>query len=315
MAAKNAVVTFHQVPSATWFRNTLQTIGRLFRFANVDEVDAFLHGDHPLRSSCLVSFDDGDRSFRDVALPVLQELSIPALLFVSPAILAANSGYWFQELGELRRRLDAATIRRTMAEQLDIRYDAVTGFAINSLAKQMPLADLRQVIEALQGQSTVTGSTTDNLSLDEVRDLSQLDLITIGAHTMHHAILRNESREIATREIDDSIDTLAELTGQPIRTFAYPNGVPGVDFSDREQRALREKGVTLAFATHSGFLGPKTDPLAIPRIAMSATPADTGSKVMGKLLLAPFWDKLRNQRELEQRRRIAVLLAEQGQPQ
>ena len=49
-------------------------------------LDAVLSGNLP-RRSLLITFDDGYRSFVDIALPVLRRLGLPSVLFVTGACL------------------------------------------------------------------------------------------------------------------------------------------------------------------------------------------------------------------------------------
>ena len=46
--------------------------------------------------------------------------------------------------------------------------------------------------------------------------------VEIGAHTVTHPDMSELDRETCRREMADSRDELAELVGEPVRTFAYP---------------------------------------------------------------------------------------------
>ena len=46
---------------------------------------------------------------------------------------------------------------------------------------------------------------------------------------------------------------VADVTGVPVRSFAYPNGRPGVDYSSATVDIVRDAGIDAAFTTSPGF--------------------------------------------------------------
>jgi peptidoglycan/xylan/chitin deacetylase (PgdA/CDA1 family) len=303
----NLVLHFHRTPSAAWFRQALETVGRLYRFVPVDAVRGYFHGGRRVNGVCHVTFDDGDRSFVDVALPVLEALGVPATLFVAPDVLASGRNYWFQELHHVRQRVDDDVIRRQIAAQTGWEHAQVVSYSLMTLFKALPLAAMWQVIDALEQMHGLPSAPPANISLKEAAGLDRHPLITIGAHSLTHPVLANESDAEAERQIAGSVAQLAALLGRPVRVFAYPNGAAGLDYGPRERALLRTAGVELAFATDSGYFGPATDPLAIPRAGLAAAPRETSPWIVTKLLLTPAWDRLRRDEENQERRRLAAL--------
>ena len=295
----NLVMTFHGVPSGAWFRRALETIGRWYRFVEVAEVRDFFYAGRRFNSGCLVTFDDGERNFADEALPVLEALGIPAVLFVSPGVLSGGGNYWFQDLRTLRVAVGDNVIRQAAAARLGGPADQVAGYSVLALLKSLRLAQIRQLLDDLAAQHDVRFDQRWNLTLEEVAALDRHPLVTIGAHSMHHPILANETDDVAEQEIAGSVAALQALLGRPVDLFAYPNGARGLDYGAREQRLLRESGVRLAFATDTGFFNARTDPLAIPRAALSGN--ESGREIQARLAAVPVWDRLRTGRERSER--------------
>ncbi len=300
----NLVMTFHGVPSSAWFRRALETIGRWYRFVEVGEVRDFLHAGQRFNNGCLVTFDDGEHSFADEALPVLEALGIPAVLFVSPGVLSAGN-YWFQDLRTLRARVGDEVVRQTAAARLGVSADRVAGYSVLALLKSLRLDEIRQLLDDLAAQNGVRFDQRWNLTLDEVAALDRHPQVTVGAHSMHHPILANETDDVAEQEIAGSVQALQALLGRPMDTFAYPNGARGLDYDGRERRLLRECGVRLAFATDTGFINGQTDPLAIPRAALSGDESER--EILARLAAVPVWDRLRTGRERSERLAIRRL--------
>ncbi|MEZ4769788.1 MAG: polysaccharide deacetylase family protein [Caldilineales bacterium] len=295
----NLVMTFHSVPSGAWFRRALETIGRWHRLVEVEEVRDYFTTGRRFNSGCLVTFDDGERSFADEALPVLEAMGVSAVLFVSPGVLSSGGNYWFQDLRTLRALVGDDAIRRAAAGQFG---GASEGHSVSALLKSLRLEEIRRLLDDIAAQNHVSFDQRWNLTLGEVARLDRHPLVTIGAHSMHHPILANETDETARHEIAESVSALQSLLGRPVDLFAYPNGAHGLDFGPREQSLLRECGVRLAFVTDTGFFDGRTDPLAIPRAALGGH--ESMRSIQARLAAVPVWDRLRTGRERGERQAL-----------
>lgn len=292
-------MTFHGVPSSAWFRRALQTVDRWYSFVAVEDVSDYFAAGQRFDSSCLVTFDDGERSFATEALPVLEAMGVPAVLFVSPGVLGSGANYWFQDLRTLRARVGDNAILQALTAQIGLPAMQLAGYGVLALLKSLRLAEIRQLLDDLAAQNGVQFDQRWNLSLDEIAALDHHPLVTIGAHSMNHPILANESDDVAEQEIAGSVSALQALLGRPVDVFAYPNGARGLDYGAREQRLLRKWDVRLAFATDTGFFDEDTDPLAIPRAALSGH--ESVREIQARLAAVPVWDRLRAGRERQER--------------
>ena len=208
-------------------------------------------------------------------------------------------------LRTLRARVGDDAIRQAAAGRLGVPIDRVAGHSVLALLKSLRLAQIRQLLDDLATQHGVRFDQRWSLALDEVAALDRHPLVTIGAHSMHHPILANETDDVAEQEIAGSVAALQTLLGRSVDLFAYPNGARGLDFGARDQRLLRECGVRLAFATDTGFFNARTDPLAIPRAALSGD--ESGREIQARLAAVPIWDWLRTGRERSERLAIRRL--------
>ena len=147
-----------------------------------------------------------------------------------------------------------------------------------------------------------------NIGIEEFKQIANSDLITIGAHTINHPILRNEKDAQARWEIGESVEKLSDMLGRKIRYFAYPNGEIGLDFDSREQLILKENKIKLAFTTNQGFFNKKTNPLNIFRSGFVGSARENIPWVVTKLLLMPLWDMIRSKKEREEREQIKKAL-------
>ena len=83
---------------------------------------------------------------------------------------------------------------------------------------------------------------------------------------MIHPVLANESAERSLAEISQSVEGVAELLDREVTAFAYPNGLGGVDFTQREADYARRCGIRAAFSVDPGAVRPGLDMMALPRV-------------------------------------------------
>lgn len=82
----------------------------------------------------------------------------------------------------------------------------------------------------------------------QIKELSEDELCTIGAHTMRHRMLRKLKRADAQWEIEQGRKQLQQLLGQSIKYFAYPYGnIEAV--SKRDINIVKRAGYEYAFST------------------------------------------------------------------
>lgn len=114
----------------------------------------------------------------------------------------------------------------------------------------------------------------------QVRRLRTLGM-DVGAHTVTHPILRRLDDRAADAEIVRSKAELEEILGEPVQVFAYPNGVPGVDYGAEHVAMVRNCGFTAAVSTAWGAASMRSDRFQLPRF----TPWDRSRWRYGARLL------------------------------
>jgi peptidoglycan/xylan/chitin deacetylase (PgdA/CDA1 family) len=89
--------------------------------------------------------------------------------------------------------------------------------------------------------------------------------MSIGGHTHRHPILSRLPEDEARHEIEHNRDLLADWLGEPPRVFAYPNGVPSIDYGQRDRRLVRDAGYEAAVTTGHGVARLGDDEFQLPR--------------------------------------------------
>ena len=121
---------------------------------------------------------------------------------------------------------------------------------------------------SMLGISSTLYVTTGNI--DGANGISRIDLeklcyetdhVELGAHTVNHPRLDEVLRDEAYREIVDSRDSLEQLLGRKIRSFAYPHGA----YDAKVRQIVIDAGFDSAAAVKNALSHDQDDPWAIAR--------------------------------------------------
>ena len=273
------IVTYHRIletsdplqksePDVPTFRWQMKLLADCFNVMPLkDALAAMAAGALPPRAVC-ITFDDGYRSMHDLALPILSEFDLPATVFVTSGYVGEGN-MWNDKILEALRRMPAGALdlREVGLGMREIRTMADRQRAIDTLtetAKYLPprrRVELIACLEKLAGGELAPGLM---LTPETLRTLTQ-HRIEIGAHTVSHPILTSLDPDSARYEIEECKRHLEEITGSPVRFFAYPNGKIGSDFDARHVAMVRAAGFSAAFSTAAGAASPVNDRFQLPR--------------------------------------------------
>ena len=304
----DSVLAFHSVTDGAWLESLITSLARKFAFGCLQDLIRYYAGLRFEKPLCLITVDDGDRTFYDVMWPVLRKHGVPATVFVSPQACSQRKNFWFQEIRAFRPEL----LRTAAARVLGVGPAVLAPFRVESIFKALSVSRMAEVIDACQRAEGRPTPECDNMSVAELREICGTGLVTLGGHTMNHPILRNEHDRSCAFEITESVQQLTALVDRPVSTFAYPNGIYGLDFGEREQQVLRACGVRMAFTMHAGRLTAGDNPLQIPRIAISDR--EPLNRITLKLTAGSIWGrvkKLVHAGEEAERHRLGCVLGRQ----
>lgn len=273
------ILTYHRIlethdplldsePDIHAFRWQMEVLARCFHVMPLHEAIAALAENRvPPRAVC-VTFDDGYRTIHELALPVLKEFNIPATVFVTTGHME-NGRMWNDRI------IDA--LRNFPGNELDLQEFGLGMFALGAMhnrketisqlieaSKYLHPTARFELVEKLGRLSNAPEDTPLMLTQDMVRNLARAG-IEIGGHTVSHPILTRLEDSQARHEISACKKQLEEITGKPVRFFAYPNGKFNIDFDERHVAMAKEAGYLGAFTTAFGAATHVNDPYQLPR--------------------------------------------------
>jgi len=228
---------------------------------------ALRRGRLPARAAA-ITFDDGYADNAEVALPILRRHGLPATFFVASGFLDGGR-MWNDTVVEL--------VRRHPGERLDlsrfglgvhaVRTPQQKLAAIRALLERLKYRPPQQRLAAVDAIAQALGTPLpDNLMMtsDQVRLLHR-EGMEIGGHTVNHPILAALSPREARAEMAVGKAMLEDITGAPVRSFAYPNGKPGMDYTQEHVRMVAALGFETAVSTRWGAARMGDDVLELPR--------------------------------------------------
>jgi peptidoglycan/xylan/chitin deacetylase (PgdA/CDA1 family) len=222
-----------------------------------------IHGDE-----IVITFDDGARNHFTTAYPILREYGAVATFFVCPALI--DSGHWIWN-HEFRCRLNLLKPVEcvTLMTAIGGTRSEIEGLVARAKCLN---PEQRQSAEDWVRHRTPDYSPSvqqlDRYTPMTWKELAGLDpsLITIGSHTLHHAILSTLSNDELRIEIGQSRSRLEQRIGREVEFFCYPNG----DFDERAHSIVREH-YAAAVTSRPGAVGQGDDDCLLPRIHSGET--------------------------------------------
>lgn len=283
---KGMILMFHVINNPPWFEkilNLLKANTSLVDMSYFTQEADVVKGKIP----CHLTFDDGDKSFYEVAYPLLMKHRVPATLYVSPTIVTTSRNFWFQEIEDYRQEI----LGEILSGELNIHPKTMATFDLICVMKCLTLEGITRVIDRYQQVTATKPKSPRNMNAMQLIEVKKSNLVTIGAHTLHHPILRNESDEQSAFEITASVNRLQELLQDRVERFAYPNGIPNLDFGSREILCLKKNNVVSAVSTDNRVVVDSDDPLCLPRMGISRW--DSALDIKLKLLFGMNWKSLK----------------------
>ncbi|WP_044913069.1 polysaccharide deacetylase family protein [Butyrivibrio sp. WCE2006] len=221
--------------------------------------------------SVAVTFDDGYADNLYYALPILEKYNVPATIFVSTGNIDTKKEFWWDTLEHI---ICNSTILPDAIEWKGKKYitNSVesklnTCFEMHPILKGMTHVERENELKWMAEKYDVKSVRYDEnriLSKEELRELSKSKYINIGAHTITHSCLKNESEHEQVNEIVESKKKLEEIIGKRVTCFSFPFGGEN-DFSYKTISILKNSGIDMAFTTKSGLADKASDNFTIPR--------------------------------------------------
>lgn len=223
------------------FRQLLEGIRTHFHVLSYQD---FLNGKRdPNRLNVLLTFDDGYANFKSLALPVLEELQLHALLFITAPAAPALWNDLF-DLASAHPALCGECLERSMPVEAPESYKEWRKWIVHQNAETVRSfsATLYETLsEQLLNENEVFWKL---LSDSDLQELQRSEWVTLGNHSANHLNyeqLTVTEQELETRRADERLRSVGRTGELP---FAYPYGLHTAD----SVKNLRNYGYSVQFA-------------------------------------------------------------------
>jgi peptidoglycan/xylan/chitin deacetylase (PgdA/CDA1 family) len=223
------------------------------------------------------TFDDGYRSVRDLALPILRRYNVPSTLFITTSFADGTGDLWWLRLEHIIRSvvqfdmsLEGAQHRISTATDIQKKqaWDRLY-WHFRSMDEPAMRAAITRIA---QDNNVVMPEFARDLCMDwdELREVIRDPLVSIGAHTLNHYMLAKWPRAIVEHELKGSVERLEHELGVRVKHLAYPVG-DATSAGPREFSLTADLGFTSAWTTRPGHLFAQHSQhiTALPRLSLN----------------------------------------------
>lgn len=206
-----------------------------YDFVSLDEVNARML-DRSLRKRPFLCFtlDDGYRDNLTYGLPFFERNNIPFAVFLTVDFIDRHPAFNYPFI-----------LERVVANQEDF-----TQWKERIL--QWDYDGFEQKFKETFG-TDLTEACYEDLTMrwEEVRQLAQSPLCTIGSHSMTHFRLSNLTKEELAYELGESKQRIEAQIAQPVKYVSYPFGWT-TDVNEMVFEVAKEVGYEMGFVSHGG---------------------------------------------------------------
>ena len=242
------------------FRKQIEYLKKHFEIIALSDAVERMRNGGIKRPSVVITFDDGYQSNFDVAFPILRTERIPAAIFLTTGLINTKDTVWYCRLNLALSQTQRDSIEWNGSKfdlstlDLKVKASAAIQESLKKLEHPKLMAAIRRIILESgddPDRSIEMGSPFRMPSKKAIEEMAASGLIEFGAHTQYHSILSHLSNGERENEIKQSIHAVHELTGQPCKLFAYPNGRTE-DYNSATIKDLKTCGIQAAVTTISG---------------------------------------------------------------
>jgi peptidoglycan/xylan/chitin deacetylase (PgdA/CDA1 family) len=233
--------------------------------------------DFKRRFVCL-TFDDGYRDLLQWAYPILKKNGVPFALYVPTSFPDRIGEIWWVALERVIANNDRIGL---YIDGQDRHFDCAHTDDKTNIYEQLywwlrsleTEDELRTVIRDLCARYGVDmKALCDELCMtwEDIAELARDPLVTIGAHTVNHYMLKKTTDRVARAEMEMSRAVIESAIGIRPEHLAYPVGDPS-SAGPREFSIAAELGFKTAVTTQPGvlFREHRNHLTALPRISLN----------------------------------------------
>tara|TARA_X000000368_G_scaffold418162_1_gene416844 strand:+ start:7946 stop:8887 length:942 start_codon:yes stop_codon:yes gene_type:complete len=182
----------------------------------------------------IISFDDGFKNNITIAAPILESLKLPSVFYITTGVIDTKKMFWVDVIEQCIHFCEKESIelyldKKTFFDLTSNKNKSTALISIKKFCKQSKSDQKDEIINDLIDQTDVIPRKDlhDNyktLSWNDLRQMNDNQLFTIGGHTVSHNILSSVNYDNLNYQISQCIDKLSNELKSKIQHFSYPEG-------------------------------------------------------------------------------------------
>lgn len=224
--------------------------------------------------SYAVTFDDGFANNLHLAAPILKRYSTPATFYITTGFIQNNHGSWTDLIEYAVEKVDSVQLNhellsknspiRSVKEKIDFLDQVRMVIKYNSNVDPYEFAKLIWKKNGVKNFDK-DPELDQKLTSQEVRELSDEPLFTVGGHSHTHRILSFLLPDDLEKEVSTSINLLNDWTNRKINHYSYPEGLNHC-YSENVIECLKKHEIKCCPSAENGSNNQKTDLFHLKRI-------------------------------------------------
>lgn len=214
------------------FKKQLLYLKKHFVIVPVKEI--FNTDSYSGKTKIAITFDDGYLNNFKYALPVLEELEIPASFYITSVTNYGITSLFHDDIdicSSLLKSFEYENIKFTRINNQPRLFSSELNIDINEFARRLEMGQRDKLIKAIKEAVGFDYKTKEDLEdyweligERELKLISNSKNITIGSHSCFHNDLTLIDVASAKKELLDSKNYLENVTGKSVTELSYPFG-------------------------------------------------------------------------------------------
>ena len=265
------------VHSDAEFRAQMQILSREYRAVSMGNLVETLEAGEEIPKRCVVvTFDDGYTDNYEVAMPILNELGIPATFYITVDCVERRKLPWPSRLRFAFRKTERAEWTDNHGKLWSLRdFDSRERAFVTSCNDCCQLSGHTQEDFVRGVEERLQAAATDNagslmMNYDQIRSLVQHGHI-VGSHTMTHPNMAYITEDESNIELSESKQRLERQLNAAVTHFSYPCPAMTPHWNEQTVAQTRSIGYDSAVTTNGGVTQAGDNTQSLKRIRPTKT--------------------------------------------
>lgn len=263
------------------FKNQLSELSKIGKFISANDLDHNIRNNIKIKGvKFLVTFDDGLKEQFNTALPILEEMGIPALFFINCSTSKYNKVEEVHKIHLIRSIISPQEILYELEKNVNIsddqkkisknkgikhyKYDNPNNAQLKYLLN-FEISESKRIkfINNIFNKYFDEFKTNKELYMndDELIKLSKKKML--GSHGFNHIAIGKQSEKIINHEIIDSYNYFKRLTGNRPIGFSFPYG--SYESINGTRKILEKSNHSFALSMERAINKDLSDPFCLAR--------------------------------------------------